>query len=270
MSPFDSPQHFPIRKITLHFLILLQLSVSALCSLTAREFTDIKGRKIEAELTGATLDGKVEIIRKGKKITVPITLFSLDDQAYIRNWIKDNPDAVAYRFNYYIDLKELRDQISKKDGAMINDTITTKPQQILVSITSNNPSSLSDIRVVTDVLVNDVVDVIKGTYVGLAVGQSKKELTKFQRITTESSFALIKPKGRAELKFEFDIESYVDKDCVSVDGTGNDRVLGVRVRIYQGKTLLDDWSRSLSITAKKIKWDAENTGEARNVILSTR
>jgi len=53
---------------------------------SAREFTDAKGRKIEAEII--SVKGEEVTIRRddGKDYTVAVNLFSPGDQAVIRSW----------------------------------------------------------------------------------------------------------------------------------------------------------------------------------------
>lgn len=260
----------PIRVLAPALLILIQLCLLPASRLSAREFTDAKGRKIEAEITGATPDGKVEILRGGKTITAPITLFSLDDQDYIRKWIKEHPDAVSYRFNYYVDLDELREQNSAREGSMVTDKLKTKPQRLLVNVTNKNPIPIKDLKVVVDAVVDDAVNIVDGSYARLAVGAKRSELVRTQRFRAEGTFPEINPKGRAELTFEFNIERYVDRDGGKVDGTATDRVLGAWIRVYKGGKMVGEFKRAFESKFDEIKWSDEGLSKASKVKTTTK
>lgn len=260
----------PIRVLAPVLLILILLCLFPASRLSAREFTDAKGRKIEAEITGATLDGKVEILRGGKQVTAPITLFSLDDQDYIRKWIKEHPDAVSYQFNYYVDLDELREQNSSRDGSQIDDKLKTKPQQLLINVTNHNPSPIKDLKIVVDAVVDDAVNVVDGSYSRLAVGAKRSDVARIQRFRAEGKFPEIAPKGRAELTFEFTIERYVDRDGGKVDGTATDRVLGAWVRVYKNDKMIGEFKRAFESKFDEIKWSDEGLSKVEKVKTETK
>ncbi|MEZ5302495.1 MAG: hypothetical protein R3F11_17945 [Verrucomicrobiales bacterium] len=58
--------------------------------LSAREFTSSDGKKLEAEIVSAT-DKKVVLDSGGKKFTVPLNRLSKEDQAFVKEWAKENP-----------------------------------------------------------------------------------------------------------------------------------------------------------------------------------
>src|SRR5687768_2640974 len=77
-----------------------------------REFKDVKGRPLKAELVKAR--GPNVVIRgaDGKEATVPLKNFSRDDVAYICRWIAAEPTALDYRF----DVKEAEKTVEKVPG----------------------------------------------------------------------------------------------------------------------------------------------------------
>ncbi|MEM7015651.1 MAG: hypothetical protein AAF585_29680 [Verrucomicrobiota bacterium] len=237
----------------------------------AREFTDAKGRVIEAKLISATGDGKVEIEREGKRFVVPIAMFSIDDQTYIKNWLEKNPGAISYRFRVYADVDDLTNQNRSKDGSMVSDRLKIRPKEMLVDITNLNASSLANIRIEVDAVVEDAVDAISGSYAKLAVGYSKKDVVKTQLIRASATFEAIAPQGRAEIEFEFDTESYVDRDGSKVDGAAQDRVLGVWVKIYQGDVKIGEEKSSLHSNFSNVDFEKERKPTpARNVRSKTK
>lgn len=73
---------------------LLVTSVAATAE--PRVFTNTEGQEIIAEIVSAK--GTTVVLRKdGREIETSITIYSQEDQAFIRNWMKENPAQVDYR-----------------------------------------------------------------------------------------------------------------------------------------------------------------------------
>lgn len=90
-----------------HFLTLaLIISVQSGASLFAQEvdyhaFNDKKGQAIEAALLSVSQDMKTAKIRRKDKreFDLPIVNLSLDDQQYIKDWLKENPIKKDYNLD---------------------------------------------------------------------------------------------------------------------------------------------------------------------------
>jgi hypothetical protein len=66
--------------------LLACLLLASTSHLSARTFTDIQGRKLEAEVV-AVQQGQVRIKRAdGQEFTLPVTTFSAADQAFLQQW----------------------------------------------------------------------------------------------------------------------------------------------------------------------------------------
>ncbi|WP_395740415.1 hypothetical protein [Prosthecobacter sp.] len=66
-------------------------------ALSAREFTDLQGRKLEAEITSATNEQVVlKRAADGRSITANVSVFSAEDQQFIREYAAAN---VKYSFD---------------------------------------------------------------------------------------------------------------------------------------------------------------------------
>lgn len=86
---------------------------------------------ILAELVSSLGNDRVKIRKDdGKEIAVKISVFSKDDQEYIKNWVKTHPHAVDYQFD--IDIKELK--LESKKSEDYSDKITTEKIGYEVSI----------------------------------------------------------------------------------------------------------------------------------------
>ena len=73
-----------------------------------RNFTDQKGRKMAAELVSHKGDGTIELRREdGKTFSVKPTVFSIEDQSYIKKWIEKNPPKINYHFDVKYEVEKL-------------------------------------------------------------------------------------------------------------------------------------------------------------------
>lgn len=214
-------------------LISLSLALGTLEVCSSREFTDNEGRKINAELVSFT-DENVELKMGANIYSVPIAKLSLDDQAYIKEWIKANPTATGYRFRLYSDLETL--QRSSKDGVMVTDKLKTIPYEYTLIVYNLGKSPVEDIDIRYEIYVNDVVDTRGNRYAALAVGADKVD--RLQTIPGKLTKKSLPAEGKIEFKHEFPTEIYVDRDGGRVDQAASDKVIGVNVRVYKNDQLL--------------------------------
>jgi len=93
------------------FILLLLIALSGFAEAEFREFTDQKGRTMKAELVSHDGKGNIKLKRTdGQKFSVSPTVFSIDDQAYIRKWIEANPVQLQYRFDVEYKTEKLASQ----------------------------------------------------------------------------------------------------------------------------------------------------------------
>ena len=113
----------------------------ALSSLNAREFTDLQGRKLEAEIVSVT-GNTVALLRPGEKrpIGASVALFSEADQKFIREWAAAN---VKYSFDVAYTKKKL-DSTKEKSGPEV---YTTETWAYKIDLRNKQPMELADLRV---------------------------------------------------------------------------------------------------------------------------
>lgn len=225
----------------------------------ARMFTDAKGRQIEAELV-AHAGEKIVILRSGKKFTVPITAFSQIDQKFIRAWISENPTAidVDYKFRFYADTEQSTGR--QIDGAAYNDKVKFKDNLYEMIVYNNGSTEVVDVTIRYEIYVADFV-VMKGNrYARLASGADKVE--QLEVIAGELKNQSIPVKGRLDFERKFSTEFYIDRDGSSTDATAEDKVIGVKIRVYKGDKLLDEYtSGEDSDRMEKVTWQDKKPGE---------
>ncbi len=231
----------------------------------ARVFKDAKGREIDAEIVASTGADKIIIEREGTEFPVPINMFSLDDQVYIKEWKESNPDKVRIDadFSYYIDLS--RAETDSKETKFLQSRMQTQNWTYDFSITNKGENDLADIRIVYQIIIADIVDA-KGNYNNMAYTNQKADL-KTQRIKEEVKVDLLPAKKRADLKKTFAVEKYVDRDGSRVAVAAQDKVTGIWIRIYKGDMIIGDYRRpATGESMKDIPWDENERGKATAVI----
>ena len=79
--------------LSLSLLVLLYFGESVIAQDSFHSFTDKQGRKTEAQLVSIAPDMKKMRIKKkgGDEFEVEIVTLSLDDQQYLKDWVKKNP-----------------------------------------------------------------------------------------------------------------------------------------------------------------------------------
>ena len=149
----------------------LVLAVAAVLASSAplyaevREFHDVKGRAIKAELLKAR--GPNVVIRgaDGKEATVPLKNFSRDDVAYICRWIAAEPAALDYRF----DIKETEKTVEKVPGlgrpnnAYAYGTAEESQRAYEISLSNRCQNPIEGVRVCYRVFLVDCVDVMESS-----------------------------------------------------------------------------------------------------------
>lgn len=126
-----------------------------------REFRDVKGRPLKAELV--KLRGPNVVIRgaDGRDTTVPLKNFSSDDVTYICRWVAAEPAALDYRF----DVKEAEKAVEavpglgRSSGANAYGTAEESRRAYEISLSNRCQNPIEGIRVCYRVFLVDCVEV---------------------------------------------------------------------------------------------------------------
>jgi hypothetical protein len=113
----------------------------ALTSLSAREFTDAQGRKLDAEIVSAAA-GQVSLKRvaDGRLFNVPAATFTEADQKFIAEWAAAN---TKYSFDVTYTKKKLGEVKSKRGAVNIEDETWIYK----ISVKNRLPTAVGDLRV---------------------------------------------------------------------------------------------------------------------------
>lgn len=124
-----------------HLITTLCL-LAATALLSAHEFTDLQGRKLEAEIVSATV-GQVTLKRNadGRMFSnVPTNSFSVADQKFIADW-------AATHINYNLEVSYTKKKLSESKKKMNNTTFEQEVWVYKINVRNRQPVALSDLRV---------------------------------------------------------------------------------------------------------------------------
>lgn len=123
-----------------HLFASLCLFLATTVLLPAREFTDLQGRKLDAEIIAAA-SGQVTLKRAdGRLFAVAATMFITEDQKFITEWADNN---TKYSFEVTYTKKKLNETRTKRGPVTYEDETWIYK----INIRNRQPTSVGDLRV---------------------------------------------------------------------------------------------------------------------------
>lgn len=183
---------------------------------------------MEAELLGFSGDS-VMIRRGSKEFTVKARQFSLEDQAYIKKWISEHPEAMSLALRYSVSFSGNNGK-KKRKGGDHDKHLMTSNQKVSTSVTNRGAASILKMKVVCDVIVENFIDLEMG-YQHL-LGNPRPKKGKIQRIRGEVEIDLLEAKKRVDVDMTFPLESLSGGYSGRVGKSLSDQVLGVIVYVF--------------------------------------
>lgn len=205
-----------------------------------RPFTNDNGTVIEAELVSHKGD-KVRLKRTdGKEFEVNPSIFSAEDEAYIKNWMAMNPAIKNYNFKV-VTVKK------KMEGNSVNmgyKRVKNDLWSYVISVTNNSQDPVSNLTVKYRVFHSNAAE---GSYSTYSERPSMKMVEGSSKLETELAFNRI-----LEI-----VTTPVQIDVVDYDGYGDrykDELKGCLVRIVdQADNVVFDWV-SPEVSMKEKSW----------------
>ncbi|MCB1275043.1 hypothetical protein [Prosthecobacter sp.] len=200
--------------------LMLSLCVLAASALSAREFTDQQGRKLDAEVVAVAGD-QVSLKRAadGRAFTVPVATFSAADQGFIKEWGLANQ---KYSFDVTYEKKKV-DSTKKKFGAEL---MTTETWSYKIALRNRLPVEIQNLRVDYWVFKKEDQGKGKGTARVAASGSNKVDSLKGSGTHSFDSLPVSLNKTQLEGNF------------IYIDGTRPrfaDAMGGLVVRVFDPK-----------------------------------
>ncbi len=238
------------------FAAFLAFATASMVNAEIRPFTNDNGTVIEAELVSHKGD-KVKLKRSdGKEFEVNPSIFSVEDEAYIKNWMVTNPAKTNYNFK----VATLKKKMEGNSVNMGYKRVTNDLWSYVISVTNNSQDSVSNLTVKYRVFHSNSAD---GSYSTSNERSSLKMVEGFSNLDTN-------------LTFNHTLEittTPVQIDIVDYDGYGDrykDQLKGCLVRIVdQTDNVIFDWV-SPEVWMKEKSWLNTNPakrGESKPAVI---
>tara|TARA_R110001583_G_scaffold135184_1_gene286928 strand:+ start:65 stop:862 length:798 start_codon:yes stop_codon:yes gene_type:complete len=215
------------------FACIIGISIVLMASTAARLFEDKYGRIMDAQLVshpGFNADN-IKIDKGGKKIEVKVNVFSIKDQEFIRNWMKNTPPTLDYAFRIDV-VKKKQSEIKGQRNYYSGNK--TEVYVYSVTVTNLTRQPVGDLRI---------------DYRTVSQGQSKD--VQFQQ-GSES----VKGPMRYNDTITFITMPLTLQSVKSYGYRYKESLLGVILRIHgPGDKLVEEW-HSPGIKMDKITWDS--------------
>lgn len=237
---------------TMALVALGIFGVASLAQAESRAFTNDNGTIIQAELVSHT-GGKVTLKRTdGKEFTVNPSIFSADDEAYIKKWMAKNP--AIHNYNLRVDAEKKKVEGNSRNYGYKR--VKNDLWSFLVTITNNSQDPVSNLSIKYRVFYTNSADGSYGTDSSSSGDRTFRMIEGSAKLDKELAF-------NRTLQFS---TTPVEIDVVDYD-YGNrykDEVKGCLILITDsaGKTVLE-W-RSPEVAMKEKTWANTSRGERGN------
>lgn len=149
-----TPTQLPTRSFTA-LLACLPCLIAGALKAELREFKDPQGRKVMAELVSHDGQGLLTLkMQNDTPFQKTANQFSVEDQAFIAEWLKRTPATVAYRF----DIKALAEKLSGSRKNLGYKTVKNELWAYKVEIRNSARNPVQNLKVEYRVFVKDEAD----------------------------------------------------------------------------------------------------------------
>ena len=219
-----------------------------------RSFTNKDGQAVEAKVVSVSKDRRTlkGELRNGVEFEMAINLLSLDDQQYLQQWIKDNPNASATQFLLDVTFTKKEETTERKRDDYYR--FTVKSVTYHIAVRNKTREALQGGLVEYAVIHEDGLDIARSD-AGIPV-------TYVEELNPEREIISGNEKLPDSLAFNF-VHEFVTKpvstDTVEVDFGGNhdgDEVLGVLARISDRSGRVIGIYRSSETKMRDITWES--------------
>ena len=221
------------------------------------EFTSKTGQKVTARILGISADKRqVRILRQdGQEFPTEIVLLSLDDQQFIKDWLKESPTATITPVSFRLEVgitKSLRPSEKHRDDFY---TMETRDQFYRLVVRNLSRETLESAVLEYVIAWKDAVEI---------VFNEDDQDWNYRTTPVDESVKMVKKAGSSPLEaMRFNGEAALETEAARIDKVyydGNelyreDELLGIKVRVKlpDGTILHESESGVAAMTA--MSWD---------------
>jgi hypothetical protein len=221
------------------------------------QFTDKKGQSVTAALLGVSPDRQQMKIRRedGQEFETVINLLSLDDQQYVKDWMKKTPMSVTTQAEFRLEVALTRQTGSVEKQTEESLLLESRPSTFRMVIRNLSRVSLEGARLEYALVWEDRTTIFQ---------TEAKRWTYTSRSTEDGASHRVKESGRIDLEpLRFNGEIILETPAVSMEqvfiGDNNphreDEMLGVRVRIIGADGTVIHETHSGGAVIAALEWD---------------
>jgi len=240
------------------------LSFAALVSGTAaqesssfHQFTDKKGQKVSAMLLGVSSDRQQMKIRRedGQEFETVINLLSLDDQQYIKDWMKNAPQSAAMKTDIRLNVAVTRQTASVEKRTEGSIVLEARPTTFRILIRNLSRDTLEGARLEYTLVWEDRTTIFQTEEKTWTYTANSDEPTSSNKVKKAGEVEIESLRFNGETNFE---TTPVNMEQVFLSDNKpfrEDVMIGVKVRILTKDGAVVHEADSGGAVIAAMKWD---------------
>ncbi|MDP4938119.1 MAG: hypothetical protein NWR21_02280 [Verrucomicrobiales bacterium] len=243
----------------LSLIALLITGTAAQESADFHQFTDKKGQRVSAMLLEVSADRQQMKIRRedGQEFETVINLLSLDDQQYVKDWMKNAPQAGMMKTDFLLNLSLSRQTGSVEKHTQDNIVLEQRPTTFRMTVRNLSRDSLEGARLEYVLVWEDRTRVYQTeaqSWTYIATSDEEEE----------GAPPLVKEVGQMDLELlRFNGEATLETASVNMEQVfigdnkpfREDEMIGVKVRILAKDGAIIHEASSGGAVIAAMKWD---------------
>jgi len=238
-------------RVLFSLLVILVTTSGRAQEAAVHEFTDKKGQMIRASLLDVSEDGRTMKIRRedGAEFESVINVLSLDDQQFIKTWLKNRPENVDFRLEIAIDRKPV-DTERDTNGSL---QLETKSSQYEITVRNLSRETVESARLEYVIVWED----------GVSIYKTDEGVTTYTTHGDETSSPMVRIEGGQRLEpLAFNRETIVTSASFDIERVSyseaeilyEDEPIGLVVRILTSSGIVLAEEKEGDVRISNLSW----------------